>query len=287
MRHFSLLLLLQTLFLLPLSQASADEVVLSLSNGKQGVADFRPGSKEKPAVLLLHGFLQTNQFSTIQLMADELATSNYTVLAPTLTLNISQRRNSLGCNAVQNHRADDSRREISDWFAWLKKQGYPRIIAIGHSSGSMRLLHYLSEKPAILPQQFIAVSIGPINSQLDSPKMQQHIRQAKEHISKNDPQIDHYSLGFCRNNYAAPAQAYLSYIAWNEQWVLQRLQNSPVPIHVVLGSADSWVPAGWAATLSSQAIPHTLLDGAGHNFSGTQEFEFQELIVNLVTPVGE
>ncbi len=271
------------LMLLPFcSVAAAQEITLPLSDGSHALADFRPGDASKPAIFILHGFLQTSRFSTVQLIADELADNGYTVLAPTLTLNIDQRRNSLTCDAIQNHTIADSDREIGKWLAWLREQGYPHIITIGHSSGSMRLLSYLSTAPQSTADLFIATSIGPIRDWRHPQEVAGQLELAAQRAQSSPQQISGYTLGFCRNNYTAPADAFLSYMQWSDSWVLEKLQQLKIPVHVVLGTSDTWLPPGWPKMVAATALPLSFVKDASHNFTGPQEFEFQELLLNLV-----
>lgn len=262
--------------------AAASEISIPLSNGKQGLADFRRGSAERPAIFLLHGFLQTYRFSTIQLIADELASSGYTTLAPTLTLNINQRRQGMSCDAIQNHSVAEGNQEIADWIAWLRTQGYSRIVAIGHSSGSMRLLNYLSEQPPQERIRLIATSIGPIHDWHNPQEVQQQIQRAEELARTHPEQIASYTLGFCSHNYPAPARAYLSYMQWSEAWVLQQLQQLSRHVHVILGTNDNWLPPEWGKRLAGTSIPTTLVEGGSHNFNGAAEFELLDLILSLL-----
>lgn len=264
------------------SVAMAEELAITLSNGNQALADYRPGEAGKPAVLLIHGFLQTYKFSTIQLMADELADNGYTVLAPTITLNINQRRQGLNCNAIQNHTVADGSSEIGSWVQWLKRQGYSHIIAIGHSTGSLRLLSYLGENPQHGIQSFIPVSIAPMGNWRNPDIIREQIATARLSREQTPNAIGKYSLAFCHHNYAAPAAAFLSYMRWSEAWVLQQLQDSRVALHLVIGGEDSWLPLGWPEKLQATTLPLTTIAEASHNFTGPQEFAFQDAIVSLV-----
>ena len=58
-------------------------------------AEYLQGSKEKPAILILHGFLTTNKFHTVVSMAKGIHEEGYNVLAPTLSLDINKRQNSI------------------------------------------------------------------------------------------------------------------------------------------------------------------------------------------------
>lgn len=265
----------------------AEEIVVPLSNGNRALADFRPGEEGKPAVLLLHGFLQTYRFSTIQLIAEALADNGYTVLAPTLTLNIDQRHNGLDCEAVQNHSVADGNREIADWLAWLTARGYSRIAAIGHSSGSMQLLSYLGAQPQPAVDYFIATAIGPIADWRDPETARQQLGSARRRQHDAPGAIHRYTLAFCRDNYTAPSSAYLSYMEWSAPWLLQQLHQSPVALHLILGGNDGWLPPEWGATLRATTLPLTVIEGASHNFTGPQEFDLQDAIIALLEGAAE
>lgn len=52
------------LLLLPLF-ARPEPVSLKLGSGIAAVADYQPGAADRPAVMILHGFLQTHHFHTV------------------------------------------------------------------------------------------------------------------------------------------------------------------------------------------------------------------------------
>ncbi len=265
-----------------LSIAHADEVELSLTNGISALADYRKGGSDKAAVLVLHGFLQTHQFSTVQRIVNELADNDYSVLAPTLTLRIDLRKKSLTCDAIHSHTAEDSTREIDGWIQWLKRQGHQRIVLIGHSTGSIELLNYLNRvnEPAIA--HFIATSIGPNWKSRNPKSTPDDIRRAEALLATTPNKIAKYSLSFCKGNYAAPPAAFLSYIRWTEDYILQHYGKLQVPAQIILGDSDLFLPENWAETLQAQQFDITLIDGANHFFTGTGEFEFLDSVLAAV-----
>jgi len=268
-------------WLLP-TTLQAEEISVALPGGLKGLADYHPGTPKKPAVLVLHGFLQNHLFSTVRLIVDEVADAGYPVLSPTLTLNIDQRQNSLTCDAIQNHSVKQATQEIRAWVGWLKQQGHTQIILIGHSTGSDNLLSYLQSDtdPAILA--FIATSIGPMESWRHPEEEQRQLAAARAAAKKGDSSLKKFSLGFCRNNYMAPANDYLSYMQWRRKWILHQLKTSRVPTTAIIGQADSWVPPDWSNTLEQQGIPLVRIKDANHYFSGVSEFDFQAAILSLV-----
>lgn len=264
------------------SSTVAEEITLQLDSGLKVLADFRPGEREKPAVLVLHGFLQTHHFSTVRLIVDELADSGYSVLAPTLSLSIDLRRTSLTCDAIHNHSVDQANAEIRSWVEWLKRSGHRRVILIGHSTGSNHLLSYLHAGSGAAPIAFIATSISSIES-MQPPQESRRLRaEAQAALSSGSAPLLRSSLGFCHNNYTAPARDFLSYLRWDEERTLQQLRASPVPTTVVLGEADQWVRPGWADSLEHEGIPLRRIKEANHYFSGVTEFDFLAVILSLV-----
>lgn len=258
------------------------EINVTLANGLNALAEYRTGKKDKPAVLVLHGFLQTHHFSTIRLIANELADAGYSVLSPTLTLNISQRRTSLTCDAIQNHTVEQSISEIALWVNWLKQQGYKRIILIGHSTGSNRLLSYLHRKPDPVILSLVATSVGPIESWRYPEESRQQLAQARAASAANDTDLKQYTLAFCHNTYTAPAKSYLSYRQWSSTNLLDSLKTSPVPTTVVLGMSDKWLPPNWGDTIEHVSIPLVRIPEGNHYFSDVAEFDFQAAILSLV-----
>ena len=93
-------------------------------------AEYLAGQRDKPAVLLLHGFLQTREFPTVATLARSLHDAGYAVLSPTLSLGIPNRRQSLACEAVHRHGMEDDIDEIARWVDWLKSRGHRSIVLV-------------------------------------------------------------------------------------------------------------------------------------------------------------
>ncbi|MCW9089466.1 MAG: alpha/beta hydrolase [Gammaproteobacteria bacterium] len=269
------------LWILP-AITQAGEISLAMPGNLKALADYHSGDPDKPAVLVLHGFLQTHNFSTVRLIATELADAGYAVLSPTLTLNIDQRKNSLACDAVQNHTVEHATKEIATWVAWLKQHGHAHIVLIGHSTGSNNLLSYLHSGPDSAVSALIATSVGPMQSGDDHKESDRQQAEARRQLASGDSVLKRYTLGFCRENYVTPPGHFLSYMQWDRERLLDYLRSSPVPTTVVLGESDKWSPEGWRETLEQTDIPLRVIAEANHYFSGTSEFSFQSTILSLV-----
>src|SRR5574340_930443 len=119
MRTFLLCLLFSAL------PTSAQAVItqLEMHPGIPASAEYLAGQADRPAVLLLHGFLQTRAFSTVGALARGMHDAGYAVLSPTLSLGIPGRNKSLACEAVHAHSLDDDVTGIARWAH--RKAGTP------------------------------------------------------------------------------------------------------------------------------------------------------------------
>jgi dienelactone hydrolase len=279
--HTVLKQFLLLLWLLPVTTL-AGEITHTIPGGLKALADYHSGNRDKPAVLVLHGFLQTHHFSTIRLITAELADAGYTVLSPTLSLNIDQRNSSLTCDAIQNHTVEQATQEIAAWVEWLYTHGHQRIVLIGHSTGSNNLLSYLQSGPHKAVTTFIATSIGPMDSGDFRDESRRQRVEARADAAVGDTGLKRYTLGFCRQNYTTAPQYFLSYMQWDKERILNGLKTTPVPTTVVLGEDDKWLPADWTAAVETAAIPLRVIAEANHYFSGISEFDFQATILTLV-----
>jgi len=111
-------------------------------------ADYLIGDIDKPAVIIIHGFLTTNKFHTVVAMAKALQDEGFSTLTPTLTLDINKRKSSIKCNSIHTHTLEKDVLEIKEWVEWLENKGHKKVIVVGHSSGSQELLEYLNKHPS-------------------------------------------------------------------------------------------------------------------------------------------
>lgn len=254
---------------------TAETVALDLPEGPTARAEFRPGELERPAVLILHGFLQTHNFSTVRSLTDELAFRGYTVLAPTLTFGIDRRRQSLPCDAVHNHTLEGDVREIEHWLEWLVARGHRSVVLVGHSTGSLELLAYVAGQPQPAVAGVVATSLGAIDH-WDAG--QDDFERARREAAAGEPGLGSYHIAYCRGNYTAPPAAYLSYRRWDKARLLAAIDASRAPIHVVLGGADKRLPRAWRDRLRQTCAAVEVIPGASHFFDATHEFALHDAV---------
>ena len=265
--------------LLPIHPALAETVEAKLPNGIIATADFRTGQPARPAVLLLHGFLQTRHSPPMSSLANTLADQGYTVLTPTLTLGINRRTKSLACEAVHTHTLEGDIAEISYWVNWLANKGYGSITLIGHSFGSTQIIYYLAQKPNPAVKKTILTSLVPL---LSKPKeVQKALAQVKQ-ARTSERAWERFTLSYCNGNYVAPHAAYLSYVTNDHNKTLDLLGKTKAPVEVILGGADTAMESIWPEKIRARGIPVTVIDKAGHFFDDAQEFDLSDKVESIL-----
>lgn len=278
MKRVENLLMLLAFFLAPLA-ARADAVEIKYSPSLVGTADYRAGKPGLPAVLLLHGFLQTRNAPPMSRLADALSDAGYPVLVPTLSLGVSRRNKSLSCEAIHKHTLQDDLQEAHQWVNWLASHGHQRIVMIGHSSGAKDILAYLAWAPNAPVERAILIGITPIA--VDAGQYRQ-ARAEKPAVPGEVLPLHRFTMAYCKNNYATTVPAYLSYADWTADVIVNQLGKTRVPLDIVLGTKDQVAPPAWQARLMKTRVPVTLIANAGHFFDGEYEFELNDRVSEIL-----
>lgn len=253
--------------------AHAEPVRQLMRPGISASAEYLVGERSKPAVLLLHGFLQTHEFATVPTLAHGLHDAGYTVLSPTLSLNIPNRKQSLACEAVHKHSLDDDVAEIGRWVSWLKSRGHHAIVLLGHSFGSMQLLAYLSAKPDAAVKGYIGASL--IEAQIGPVDRSILITQLENRVLSKQRALVNQSLSFCMK-YPSTPEGLLSYVRCDQARVLASLKQSPVGVQLIMGDSDEMMGGGWLKALQHVQPPLVIVKGANHFMNGEHEFDLLE-----------
>lgn len=279
--------LLLLLLVLPHSAAAAttERARIELDSGLHAQAAYMTGQASRPAVLLLHGFLQTHEFATVAALARGLNDAGYPVLAPTLSLGIPNRRQSLACEAVHRHSLDQDLAEIDRWVKWLTSRGHRTIVLIGHSFGSMQLLAYLSGKPDPAVRGYIGASL--IETRIGSTPRAELIARLEQAVKRRDRALVNQPISFCKK-YPSTPEALLSYVRWDQPRILKALNAYKGEKLLVMGSADDWLDQGWLRTLQANKAPMTIVEGATHFMDGEHEFDLLDrsltMLKNIAPP---
>ena len=142
-------------------------------------AQYHQGRSGYPAILLLHGFLQTRDTPPMSALGQSLADAGYTVLMPTLSLGYEGRSQSLDCAAVHKHTLDEDTAELELWTNWLHTRFNLPVILIGHSNGSAVILNYIADHPDKNVQGAILTSIVPMKVNKDEFRRALHENKKK------------------------------------------------------------------------------------------------------------
>ena len=276
-----ILMLLGLALILPGTHAHADRIENRLASGTVLSAEFQAGNSQQPAIFLLHGFLQTDQFPTVKRLADSLGSAGYTTLSPTLSLGISRRAKSLPCEAAHRHTLEQDIAEIEAWMDWLGKRHPGPIVFIGHSYGSLQGLVYAANKPHPALRRMVALSLIDTEQKPFDASRATMLAKAKARVASGNKGLMNFALGHCKQ-YTATPQSYLSYANWNRKQVLDLARSSRVPVNVVMGGKDSRMGTGWAQALMTAGVQVNSIDGANHFFDAEYEFDLLDLILNIV-----
>lgn len=280
-RKPALILAALACLLIPLSSFANHEVEARLPSGTIISAGFHAGKKGLPAVLVLHGFLQTRTFPTIASTMEALSEAGYTVLTPTLSLGISGRNKSLPCEAVHLHTLDEDAAEIAFWVRWLTQKGYSTIILVGHSFGNVQLLASLNRAPMPAVKQLLMISLIDVEAKQSAQQRARLVQALRDRVARGDRSLAEVELGHCRK-YVGPPAALLSYMAISRAGILDFLVRSPVPAEVIMGGKDDRMGPGWVETLASRGIPVRTISGASHFFDNQYEFDLQDTVLKAL-----
>lgn len=259
----------------------AETVHLTMPSGIQGRAAYHAGRSGQGAVLLLHGFLQTEDFSTLRQLYDGLAEAGYTILAPTLTLGVPDRKESLDCDSLHLNEVGDEVAEVQAWFQWLARHGTGPIYVLGHSYGARLMIIWASGHPDDRVRGLLAISL--IGSRPSGPRLD----ALRRRIRRLPPtQLVREPLSFCRR-YTAPAAAYLGYLHWDDRRMLGAVAHLRAPLDVLLGGADPNLPHHWPARLDGAGAHVTILPRASHFMNGLHQFALLDWVLDRLHDTGQ
>lgn len=259
-------------WLLPTAEAAL--VTQTMRPGIVASASYLVGDHDKPAILLVHGFLQTREFPTVATLAGGLHDSGYTVLSPTLSLNIPMRAQSLACEAIHKHTFEEDVDEIARWVLWLKAQGHRAVVLVGHSFGSLQNLAYLSGRPDPVVKGYIGASL--VEAQIGKTIDRRAMIAQLEDLNRSKPrELISQPLSFCLKYTATPGDL-LTYVRWGQARTLAAVRKLPVQAWLIMGDADNMASETWIKALQHVQIKMVMVKGANHFMDGEHEFDLLE-----------
>ena len=274
------------LLILPLllftSILQAETVSLEASDNVVATAEYRSGEADKPLLIFIHGFLQTRSFSTVDRLFTALHDSGFSVLAPTLSLGISNRAQALPCESIHIHSLNGDSDEIGQWVNWASKQGHKDIVLIGHSAGSVNITAYLATGPHPFVSKTVLISLthyGP--GRPAALETEEHARIARNMIKNGDDGLGNFALAFCKD-YVTTAENFLSYYDWSDKAIIKSINKKSPANYIILGSEDNRISKDWIRSLREASAKVIVIDGASHFFDQSYEFDLLEQVENLV-----
>lgn len=266
------------IFIIVSFQSYADSIKLKMPNGLNANAAYTRGEPNKPAIFILHGFLQTHHFSTVSRLYENLSAEGYTVFSPTITLGIPNRKKSLACEALHDHTMENSQAEIDVWLKWLKKKGHENIVVMGHSQGSTSLLSYISKNDSERVSKFIAVSILEVNTSREKDENLKFNKFLNEKLKNKERIPFSRKLSFCDKYFGTP-RSFISYQAWSEEKIIQTLATLKTPTKIIMGGNDNRISKDWNKKLKSKINGIAIIKGANHFMDGVHEFDLLDIIL--------
>ena len=285
MRHAACSLLLASL-LLPLRVDGGEvrEVSLGVDPGVTAGASYWEGERDSPAVLVLHGFLQTRNFPTVRRLAEALAENGVTVLLPTLALGVDGRSQSLACEAIHTHDMHTDVDEIRRWVDWLYVRAGRPVVPVGHSAGSIQILAYLLATPGAPVREAGLISLTYFGDARGGRETPRDAAAAEAALRRGDDSLHSYGLNYCASYVTTPGR-YLSYYRWSGPVMLEAISRVHVPLSVIYGMKDDRIDRPWLAQLQGRGVGVRPVHGANHFFDQTHEFDLLENVEALLEGV--
>ena len=258
----------------------AQKVELETDEGYIATANFQQGDADKLPLLILHGFLQTGDFSTVKRLGDTLNESGYSVLSPTLSLGIHRRRQSLPCEAIHTHSTKTDSAEIKKWAEWLHEKTGKKLTLIGHSSGSITLLNFLDNYGTELIDRVILISMAPFSDDT-GPVDEKYLKWARNDLESGYDSLFTFKLSYC-DTYPSTSSAWLSYMEWDQQKLSELTMKYSGMIDVIIGTSDNRLSNEWRTLLESKAVKISYIEGANHFFDQAHEFDLSDTMESLL-----
>ena len=271
-------IILMLLFLSGL--VNAQEIELETSERYIASANFLEGEADKKALLILHGFLQTRNFSTVKRLGDTLHESGFSVLSPTLSLGLHRRRQSLPCEAIHTHSIQTDAAEIKQWVDWLTEKTGKKPTLIGHSSGSITLLNYLDIYGTDGIEKLILISISPFTNEI-TPVDEKNLKWARDDLNSGYDSLYTYKLSYC-DTYPSTSSAWLSYKQWDQEKLGELTVKYSDLIDVIIGTNDNRLTMEWRDLLQSKGVNISFIEGANHFFDQAHEFDLSDTMESLL-----
>lgn len=264
------------------SQSGSARMQLEVAPGLVAEADYWPGQLAKPAVLILHGFLQTREFPIVRRLATALADEGYSVLAPTLSLGIQRRMQTLACEAIHTHSLEQDVGELASWTRWLAERVGRAPVLIGHSTGGIQVAALLDIEAELPVDRAVLISLTAFGEAFDPAEWRERAQSLQ--LAGVDA-MRAFPLGYCQD-YVTTPRRYLSYLRWDALRIERALRATRTPVTVILGSDDPRINHDWLVRLSDYGVGVRSIPNADQFFDLTNEFDLYDEVIRVTEAVG-
>jgi len=266
---------------------------------------YKSGDKNKPVVILIHGF--TSDFYSHKFFHDIQKSLTENELA---NVAIQTRGTGIRTEFIKNGRRDgvwmgsfyeklnEAHLDISAWIDFLKEQGYKQFILAGHSLGTIKSVRYLFEgeyaddiKKLILLAPF---DKNGYIEKLTEGKWKQYAKMADQKTKEGKGQET------IPDGYDDYPMSYQSYASWYEDSELSNiwdfykgdkynctlLNEISIPVQIIVGDSDDFFYIPKFSTIDSTKkilesnisdLELNIVKGAGHTYVG-----FEDEVAKLV-----
>ena len=259
------------------AEGSVSKIQLNIRDNLSANAEYFQGDANKPVILILHGFMLTHNFHTVKRLAESLHESGYNILIPTLSLGINKRVKSLPCEAIHVHSLQQDLEELDQWVNWLAKKSKNRIILIGHSTGSLHLIWYLSEYNVDNVNQAIFLSIPDFGPSDVTNETVEFAEKARQLVKDNNDSLQEFGLSYCKK-YATTASDFLSYYNLSKSNTFERLKKIKINKTLIYGTQDKRIDKKWNQELAHLDMDVITIESANHFFDFEHEFDLLDNI---------
>lgn len=254
-----------------------------MPNGYTALAEYREGRPDKVPAIVVHGFLGTNYYPTMEIIKDTLNAQGHAVVAPMLTLNINNRKGTLSCEAVHTHDMQQGIREVRYWIDWTRRKTGKMPIVAGHSFGAVMALASLTEAGGDFTSVPKFIGVALVATEYYAKRGATNEARKKLQLGPLTDELGKYPLSYCQT-YIAPPRAFLSYAAWDYDKISAAIMkiSKTLPMYGIVGSSDDRLPPKWADKMRENGVTVTVIDGANHFFGGEHEFTLMETLERLL-----
>ena len=266
------------------SPLHAEMINLQVSDGIWATAEYVEGDDDKPVVMIVHGFLQTREFSTVSRLGNSLKEEGYTVFMPTLSLNVDQRKQSVACEAIHSHTMQADIEELNMWLNWLIQKTDRPVTLLGHSTGSTHILALMADKQPSRVSDMILVSLLHFDEDPLSHNTASTYSKALSLHEKGVNELGTYSLSFCAE-YPSEPGPFISYRQWGKEKIIAALNMLSARPTVILGENDGRMTPDWIKAVKSTGANVIILEDAGHFFDAHSEFDLLDRVTSQLEKV--